>query len=133
MHYFCPSCWKEVAPTKLVCPYCGIDIVRYESSADFVDKLLSAINHFEAETRLRAISILGERKEIKAVPRLMDIVHQNEDPFLIEASLEALFKIGGKEYSDIFKEALRNRFYIVSEKARRLLDSIRQEPSRANN
>jgi len=124
MHFFCPSCWKELRQEENVCPHCGIDIKVYAAQADFTDKLLAATGHFEAETRIRAVLILGQRKEKKAVPKLLELARRVDEPFLMEAALEALFQIGGNQFQEVFNEAAKNRFYLVSNKAKALLKTF---------
>lgn len=124
MHFFCPSCWKEIRQEQAVCPHCRIDIKSYETQADFTDKLLSATEHFEAETRIRAVTILGQRKEKKAIPKLLELARRTDDPFLTAAALESLFQIGRDQFTDVFKEASKNQFYIIANKAKTLLSYL---------
>ena len=104
-----------------VCPFCRTNIKIYDEQNDFSDKLLSAVDHFEQETSLRAIKILGDRAEVKATRKLIDIIGHSKNPYTIEAALEALFKIGGGEFAPIYEGASKSPFYIVSEKATALL------------
>ncbi|MBN1870572.1 MAG: HEAT repeat domain-containing protein [Candidatus Omnitrophica bacterium] len=124
MHFFCPSCWKEVREEVIVCPACGVDIAAYESRHDFADKLISATEHFEQETRIRAVWILGQRKEKKSVSKLIELVRQGSDPFLTVTALEAIYNIEGSECLDILKEASHSLYPIVSNKAKTLLDIL---------
>lgn len=67
-HFFCRSCWSEIAPRTERCTHCGVDVRSLDERA-FHDKLLGALNHPEPETRARAAHILGEIQRLRRVPQ----------------------------------------------------------------
>jgi HEAT repeat protein len=96
MTYFCPQCWKEIAEDLSICPHCGADqlVLRNES---FVRKLVRALRHPEPETPIRAASILGQLRAVKAIPELAQVMKTSHDPYIAAACAKALEAIGTVE------------------------------------
>lgn len=127
MHYFCPSCWEEVGKETTLCSHCGTNIEVYDRDTDFTTKLLDATEHFEHETRLRAVWILGKRKEKRAIPKLIGFISSSHDPYLVVASLRSLFEIDGAGHEKVFQDCSKSSVMMVSREAKDLLRLIKKE------
>lgn len=92
MTYFCPSCWSEVGRAT-TCPNCGAEL-RDFSRSSYEEKLISALQHLEPTVPLRAAVILGELGSLAAVEPLIDLAPSVKDPYIQEAAVEALRRIG---------------------------------------
>jgi len=90
--YFCPSCWNEVG-TATICPDCGADLQDF-SSRSYEEKLIIALQHPEPTVPIRAATILGELGSQAAVDPLIDVATSVDDPYIQEAAIEALGRIG---------------------------------------
>jgi len=90
--YFCPSCWSEVG-TATICPDCGTDLQDF-SGRSYEEKLIIALRHPEPTVPIRAASILGELRSQAAVEPLIDVATSVDDPYIQEAAVEALGRIG---------------------------------------
>ncbi len=95
MIYFCPNCWKEISKDTLVCPFCGTD-QTVESKKSFVDKLINALEHPEAKTRMRAANILGMIKKKESIPALLNRLNVETDPFILADIIYALGNMNEK-------------------------------------
>lgn len=124
MTFYCPKCWSEVAAEVASCPSCGALIQQVLAEQDYVDKLIAALKHPEPTTPIRAAWILGERKERRAVEPLSRLVHECRDPFIVEAAVEALGKIGDPRCVPALRIALAQGALRVREKARIALTQI---------
>ncbi len=62
MTVLCPACWRTVEHDAASCPQCGADIERLHGRA-FREKLLGALSHPDADTVVRAVSILAARRD----------------------------------------------------------------------
>lgn len=92
MTYFCPACWKEITKAD-VCPYCNADLREF-SDETFDQKLIRALHHREPSTPVRAATILGERRCKAAVEPLIQVAVSSADPYIKEAAVVALGRIG---------------------------------------
>jgi HEAT repeat protein len=90
--YFCPSCWIEIGAAS-VCPQCGADVGNL-SGERYEKKLVRALHHPEPSVPIRAAAILGELGSRAAVEPLLEIAEANRDPYIQEAAVEALGRIG---------------------------------------
>jgi HEAT repeat protein len=77
-----------------------------QQGRDFTAKLIAALDHPEPETRARAAFILDLRREACSVEPLMRVVCRAEDPFLVEAAIEALGRIGDPRCRKVLEAAL---------------------------
>lgn len=80
-----------------------------QQGRDFVDKLIAALDHPEAETRTRAALILGLRAE---------------DAFMVEAAIESLARIGDARCREVLEAALDRGTLRVRRAARQALASL---------
>jgi len=124
MTFYCPNCWNEVAAEVGLCPRCGALIQQLLAEQDYVDKLIAALKHPEPTTPIRAAWILGERRETRAVEPLMRVVRECHDPFIVEAAVEALGKIGDPRCREILHTAALHGAVRVREKARTALEQL---------
>ena len=92
MTYYCSSCWSEVG-TVTVCPNCGADL-RNLAGETYEQKLIRALRHPEPTVPIRAATILGQLGSQAAVEPLMEIAVSNTDPYIQEAAVVALGRIG---------------------------------------
>lgn len=90
--YFCPSCWSEVG-TANTCPNCGADLHELAGET-YGEKLIRALRHPEPTVPIRAATILGELGSRAAVEPLIEVARFCKDPYIQEAAVEALGKIG---------------------------------------
>lgn len=121
MTFYCPSCWAEVPESARICRRCGDDIAERLSQLDYADQLIAALHHPEPMTALRVAWILGERREQRAAPALAQLVRETRDPYLIEAAIRGLGKIGGDEALETLRWALSHPFRRVRAAAQRVL------------
>ena len=116
--FFCPNCWASVAESAKICPHCKIDIAEWKSRHDYVDQLVNALRHPIPTTPVIATQILGDRREQKAVPALIRVLHETNDAYLAEAAVEALNKIDNVEAVKVVRAACQHHFARVRAKAR---------------
>ncbi len=105
MRFYCTNCWAEAPETAAVCPRCGDDIAARQARADFVDKLIAALRHPEPTTPIRAAWILGQRRERRAVPALIQLARESADPFIIEAAIAALARSDDERAQETVRRA----------------------------
>lgn len=116
MTFYCPNCWKEIDPNLQVCPYCGANQEAL-SEEEYDEKLIRALHHPEPMTPIRAAYILGERRVTRAVDDLEKVIDENNDPYLVQAAIEALGKIGLTESETFLNNCLRPEHGILARKA----------------
>jgi len=92
MTYLCPICWNEIGRGEF-CPQCGSDL-RAVDDVDYEAKLIRALQHPEPTTPRRVAEILGKRRSKAAVPPLIDLGLSTSDPYVQEAVVVALGRIG---------------------------------------
>lgn len=68
---YCPVCGKALSYDASTCPNCAADITKW-NAAGFVDKLVAALKHPLADIRMRAIIVLGNRREPRAAEPLLE-------------------------------------------------------------
>ncbi len=89
MTYYCPNCWAEVAADTEFCPACG-RALRGEDE-DYVDKLISALRHFEPTRAALAIQILSEMLvEPRAIVPLIELLGTARDAYVLHSAAVAL-------------------------------------------
>lgn len=91
MTWFCPSCFAEVAAGADRCPACGTRLDLDERS--YEEKLVAALSHPVRERRILAAELLGRLGSRRAVPRLVELAEDGEDPYLQAAAARALARI----------------------------------------
>ena len=93
MRFYCPRCWRDFNRDVPLCPHCGLDIEGFWKSRDYVEKLIIALEHPEKETPIRAAWLLGQLKDARAVPPLIDLVKKTDDVYIARAAVHALGEI----------------------------------------
>ena len=68
---FCPVCAAPVGRDARNCPRCKADIDKWDRK-NFVEKLIEALRHPFSEVRMRAIIVLGKRRESGAEQSLVN-------------------------------------------------------------
>jgi HEAT repeat protein len=119
MRFFCWKCSSEVESLFGTCRYCGT-----EQDIDpriYFDKLRGALGHPVAETRRRAIFLLGEKRAVQAIDDLSRIVAGESDIFLAEEAAIALGKINDERALSALTAAARHRSFIARARALRAL------------
>ncbi len=110
--YYCPACHAENQMGDSTCHRCGAMLDT--SGQDYVSKLISALDHPEPETPVRAAWILGELKEKRAVEALERVLSEGgRDPFLLASAAEALGKIGDPSAAGPLSLALESSYLSV--------------------
>lgn len=125
---YCPACWSEIPEHVQICPHCGIDVDRLALEQDYVQKLIAALDHPEPTTPVRAAWILGIRKDTRAVQRLARLARESEDPYIVEAAVEALGRIGDATCLETIRFAAHHGAVRVREKAQLVLVLIQRAP-----
>jgi predicted amidophosphoribosyltransferase len=75
VHFYCPLCWKEFDEDLPQCPHCSRDIHGFWKSKSYLEKLIVALGHPEPSTVMRAVWLLhqlGDRRAVEPLKRLMD-------------------------------------------------------------
>jgi HEAT repeat protein len=91
--FFCPECWREVAPGAATCSACGADLRAIDTSS-YAEKLRRALWHREPLTARRAAWILGRKNDPGAVEALAERYAKDCDVYLAIAIAGALVSIG---------------------------------------
>ncbi len=116
MTFYCPSCWSEIDPKLTVCPYCGAN-QKALSEEEYDEKLIRALHHPEPMTPIRAAYILGERQVKRAVAALEKTIEENSDPYLVQACIVAIGKIGSAESVAFLNTCTQQGHGILARKA----------------
>jgi len=95
VHFYCPACWKELADDLPQCPDCGAEIHNIWRSKSYLEKLLLALNHPEPSTVMRAVWLLGQLGDRRAVEPLERLLDKTNDVFVIRAARVALSALEG--------------------------------------
>jgi HEAT repeat protein len=124
--YFCPSCWGEVGTVK-VCPNCGADL-RDFAAETYEQKLIRALRHPEPTVPIRAATILGKLGSRAAVEPLLKIAAGSHDPYIQEAAVEALGRIGDVRALSCLDDLSREGALRVRAAAERAMKTLRSRP-----
>jgi hypothetical protein len=68
---YCPVCGKPLSYDAKECPNCSADIAEWNKQG-FVEKLIGALSHPLSDIRMRAIIVLGNRRETSAQEPLVE-------------------------------------------------------------
>ncbi len=102
MTRYCPHCWAEVAAQAEVCPHCGRSLG--EDAADFLGKLIVALQHPDPLTQRRAAFLLGRIRDPRAVAPLGAVLAGQADVYVNGEAAFALRAIGGERAGAILAE-----------------------------
>ena len=129
MIFYCPKCWAHVKEDEKVCHECKADIETLNHRGYF-EKLVSALNHLERTTRIRAAYILGELRDRRAVKPFAKVVSKAsgiQDVFFIEMIAVALGKVNGEEVLPILIRLMDHPSFLVRRAALHSLGKFRSE------
>jgi hypothetical protein len=115
MTFYCWKCFSEMRSPFGTCPRCGT--TQDTDARNYVEKLRAALAHPLAETRRRAVYLLGEKHVADAVDDLRQLVAGDPDPFLAEEAAIALGKIGNDKACEALAVAARHSSFIVRTRA----------------
>jgi HEAT repeat protein len=115
MAFYCWRCFSEMRLSLEICPRCGA--AQDIDQRNYMEKLRAAVVHPLAETRRRAIFLLGEKRVAEAVGDLQEIIARDPDPFLAEEAAIALGKIGDEKAREALTDAARHKSFIVRARA----------------
>lgn len=119
MTFFCVNCFAELSADGGSCARCGAP--QNLDHRDYPAKLRRALAHPLAETRRRAIFLLGEKRVVDAVRELVEILDDESDPLLAEEAAAALGKIHNRKAMTALVRAARHRSFLVRARAIRAL------------
>jgi HEAT repeat protein len=125
MLFFCPSCWRAIAETD-VCPGCGADPQRFKGET-YEEKLIRSLWHTEPTVPVRAATILGELRSAAAVEPLIVLGVSNPDPYIQEATVIALGRIGDERAIPHLENLALEGWLRVRRAARRALEMLRSQ------
>lgn len=115
MTFYCVNCFADLRDDGGQCPRCGV--AQNLDRRDYAAKLRSALAHPLAETRRRAIFLLGEKRVTDAVGELIEILDRESDPFLVEEAAAALGKIQDDRSLAALVRAARHKSFLVRARA----------------
>lgn len=110
MSLYCPHCWAAVPEGAERCPVCGHCVAAEDE--DYVEKLITALHHFEPTRAALAIQILGEMMgEPRAIIPLVELLDTAHDAHVLRSAAAALghFADGGRERVSLAVPALSRR------------------------
>lgn len=98
MTYFCPACWIIIPAETRTCPHCDCDLAA-AGERSYPERLIAALNHPVAETRVLAAEILGQLHYAHAITPLLErarkeLLARCPDVELLAALLRSARKIG---------------------------------------
>lgn len=97
VRFYCPNCWIDMAVDLKICPACHANIENIDSSRNLIDKLINALYHPDNSVVMRAIWILGQHREQKAVEPLIQLARKTDDIYKLRAIVLSLGSIGGHQ------------------------------------
>lgn len=115
MTFFCINCFAEFDADAEDCWQCGA--TQDLDARDYVTKVRAALAHPLADTRRRAIFLLGEKYVVEAGDELIQLIDTESDPFLVEEAIVALGKIGGMNALTAIMRAVSHESFLVRARA----------------
>jgi len=127
MWFLCPRCHSDFPEDLEICPCCGADIQATWGAMSRLDKLVWALGHRDAGTRLRAARLLGQLGDPRAVPYLAAVTRSGRDPYVARAAVEALAVIGDEAARAVLRGLRGHPATMVREAVARALESGQME------
>jgi HEAT repeat protein len=121
MRFYCPRCWRDFAKDVPICPHCGLQIREFWESQDYVEKLIIALGHPEKETPIRAAWLLGQLKDARAGPPLIDLVEKTDDVYLARAAVHALGELNTPEARQFLATLANHPAKMVRDEVERII------------
>jgi HEAT repeat protein len=115
MTVFCINCFAEIASDAAVCGRCGA--LQSGDRREYAEKLRSALRHPIAETRRRAVFLIGERRLEDATVELRKLAQADNDPYLAAEAVDALKKIATPNALTAIEGAARHPSFVVRAQA----------------
>ena len=109
------------------CPNCGADLCTF-SGKSYEEKLVLALSHPEPTVPVRAAAILGELGSLAAVESLINLASASTDPYIQEAAVEALGRIGDSRALRCLDRLSREGAVRVRAAAELAVRSIQERP-----
>jgi len=103
VHFYCPVCWKELADDLPQCPHCSAEIHEIWRSKSYLEKLILALNHPEPSTVMRAVWLLGQLKDRRAIEPLERLLETTRDIFVTRAVRVALSALEDSDTHECWK------------------------------
>jgi hypothetical protein len=128
MRFYCPCCWRDFGKDSAHCPYCGLDIIGFWKSKDYVEKLILALHHPEKETPIRAAWLLGQLKDTRAVQPLIELVKKTDDVYIARAAVKALGEIDTPEARYFLATLADHPAKMVKDEVQRILSERNATP-----
>jgi hypothetical protein len=113
--FFCTQCWKPVAEHDRRCPACGADLA---DRPPYFEGLQRALHCPEPTTARRAAFLLGLLRDPAAVPALVQVLRDSDDPVLAGEAATALARLPGAAAQAALRAAASHRFVTVRAAAR---------------
>jgi hypothetical protein len=111
MTFYCLNCFAKLQRDGATCCRCGA--AHGLDHPDYATKLRAALAHPLAETRRRAIFLLGEKRMMDSVGELVEILDSEGDPFLVREAVVALGKIQGELSLAALVRAAHHRSFLA--------------------
>jgi len=103
------------------CPHCGLDIQEFWKSKDYVGKLILSLKHPEKETPIRAAWLLGQLKDSRAVPPLIDLANKTDDVYIARTAVQALGEIDTPEARQFLGSLVHHHAKMVRDEVQQIL------------
>lgn len=117
MRFYCPKCWQDFGDDFQRCPRCGLDILAYSNTKDWVGKLIDALEHPEPETVIRVVGILGTLRNARAIAPLIRLIQKTKDVYVARAAIGALSRFDTAESRRFLKKVASSHPASVIRKA----------------
>jgi len=86
---FCADCWADNPAGAERCRRCGA-VLALQRAADYVEKLIRALDHPESATPVRSTTILGKIGDPRAIGPSSRLALDAPDPYIAEAAVLVL-------------------------------------------
>ena len=128
MRFYCPRCWKDFDEDKVQCPHCFLNIHDFWHLKGWVEKLILALDHPEANTPIRAAWLLGKKKVGEAVAPLLDLIGKTKDVYIMQAAVRALAEIGTWEAREGLRRFGNHPVRLIREEIQTILKHLDENP-----
>lgn len=123
---YCPQCLETVEPERDTCQHCGAPLT-FGPDADYVDRLIRALDHRAIEIATRAATFLGRVGDRRAVQPLLRAARQRPEMGLLGAVADALGELGDPAAIPLLTELVDSSWLPVRLHAVQALATIRPD------